>query len=222
MKVILVDWSELCLLGETERILSVLPSSDRERISRYRMEPDRIRGAVSAVLQRSMATEAFPGQKLRIRRTEKGKPFLEGKDGFEFSVSHSGDLVAYVSAAAPVGIDVEKVKEIKPERFFRFFSEEERKALEESSNPRELFFQIWTAREALSKLLGEGLSLLEEESIPEPSIGRIVCRGKEYCYSSQRYREHWISLCGEEDSGSMELCPLSREEWETLLGKVKT
>jgi 4'-phosphopantetheinyl transferase len=95
----------------------------------------------------------------------KGKPALAGPTGsvdLQFSVSHSSDLAAYaLTAGAPVGVDVERLRAVDLEMVAeRTFSRRECAALR--GLPGELrptgFFNCWTRKEAYIKALGEGLS----------------------------------------------------------------
>jgi 4'-phosphopantetheinyl transferase len=92
-----------------------------------------------------------------------GKPELAGA-GPRFNLAHSGGWVLVgVSGSGPVGVDVERVREMPDleavmERFFapgevraiRSLPEAERKAA---------FFACWTRKEAYIKAVGAGLSL---------------------------------------------------------------
>ena len=71
-------------------------------------------------------------------------------DDFEFSLSHSGDVVAVVVARNPVGVDVE---EVNAQRFARFpkdriFTPEENESLNLDADGLN---RIWTAKEAIFK-----------------------------------------------------------------------
>ena len=65
------------------------------------------------------------------------------------SVSHSSTHLAVVFASVPVGVDVEAKDCDRPAVAARFFTKQEK---------IEPFSHIWTAREAVGKLTGGGLS----------------------------------------------------------------
>ena len=89
-----------------------------------------------------------------------GKPcFSDGR--FHFSVSHSGRLYAILFYPERCGFDIELVPGEK--KSFdaiakRFFSENEREIFFGAGGPTELFYRLWTAKEAAVKLSGAGLS----------------------------------------------------------------
>jgi phosphopantetheinyl transferase len=91
-----------------------------------------------------------------LRYEENGKPVC---DNCYVSISHSGNFVAVCKSALPVGIDIECLsKDINWQRLAeRYFSLDEIEFL--NLNPcKEVFLEIWTKKEALSKISGNGLS----------------------------------------------------------------
>jgi 4'-phosphopantetheinyl transferase len=92
--------------------------------------------------------------------SEKGKPGIEG-DKLYFNISHTRDAFAVaISEYSPIGIDLEKIsKNISFEPIVkRFFSVEEAAFIFSSERKsRELFFLLWTRKEALLKSFGTGI-----------------------------------------------------------------
>ena len=90
-----------------------------------------------------------------LRYEENGKP---GCDNCYVSISHSGDYIAVCKSDLPIGIDIECLdKDINWHRLAdRYFSPDELDFL--SLSPcKETFLEIWTKKEALSKISGNGL-----------------------------------------------------------------
>lgn len=89
-----------------------------------------------------------------------GKPYLT--DGaFYFSLSHSGDYVICAVSEAETGADIQEKKEADYRKLVnRFFSEREKEAFASCYSERErrdLFYLLWTRKEAWGKLTGRGL-----------------------------------------------------------------
>jgi 4'-phosphopantetheinyl transferase len=108
---------------------------------------------------------------LTFRRKRFGKPFLSGQSApVAFNLSHCEDLaLVAVTAQRPVGIDVEKVRQLQylDSIMNRFFSEQERNVVV-SVPPRDqakIFFALWTRREAVAKAKALNLA------------AAIACRG---------------------------------------------
>ncbi|MCH5190695.1 MAG: 4'-phosphopantetheinyl transferase superfamily protein [Oscillospiraceae bacterium] len=91
-----------------------------------------------------------------LQYEKSGKPIA---DNCFVSISHSGSAVAVCKSDTPVGIDIEKIdRERNFERIVkRFYHGEEVKNL--FKNPSaEKFYEIWTKKEAYSKIFGGGLA----------------------------------------------------------------
>jgi 4'-phosphopantetheinyl transferase len=143
--------------------LALLHEGELTRARQYRLAADRDRVLLGAVLLRMAAARhlgARPGD-VAVDRTcawcgaQHGRPRLPGS-GLHASVSHSGDVVAVaLTAAGPVGVDVEAVRTID----FAAVAE----SVSTSSERCDLrtltdFYTFWTRKEAVLKATGEGLS----------------------------------------------------------------
>lgn len=145
----------------------------RARIERTRQRKDRLRTVAADDLARRMLGEAMgcAPETVRFAYAESGKPSVVG-GGYEFSISHSDDIVVVAIHEGPVGIDVEHIREVSPrlakkyfctdENFYVFGHEPRDVDFEHmaSTDIRMRFFEVWTAKEAFLKRLGEGLSHL--------------------------------------------------------------
>lgn len=122
------------------------------------------RGALRCIL--SGLAVCSPSQ-LRFARTKLGKPFCIGPAAaqqFEFNVTHSEGLALIaIARSSALGIDVEYTRaDIDMDSVSRAcFTAHENQQLDKSSSDvrRGTFYQIWTRKEALLKLLGLGLSV---------------------------------------------------------------
>jgi 4'-phosphopantetheinyl transferase len=103
---------------------------------------------------------------VRLAYGWRGKPIL-AEGGWQrkvrFSLSHSYGVALYGFAVdAEIGVDIEKRKQLsdQEELVRRFFSEDEKAAYFRTPlMARQMaFFRTWTAKEAYSKMTGEGFS----------------------------------------------------------------
>jgi len=84
--------------------------------------------------------------------------------GIHWSLTHKPSHVAGVVSFDPVGIDIEVVKPVSSRLFHRICSEREARLFH--AIPREIvFFRCFTAKEAVLKLHGVGLSGLSDVSV---------------------------------------------------------
>ena len=145
----------------------------RARVEKTRQRKDRMRTVAADALARRMLGEAMgvSPEAIRFVYAENGKPSVAG-GGYEFSISHSDDIVVVAIHAGPVGIDVEHIREVSPRLAKKYFCEDENFYVfgheprdvdfehMASTDIRMRFFEIWTAKEAYLKRIGEGLSHL--------------------------------------------------------------
>ena len=152
------------LNGDPDPFESLLSSSERERLSRYRFADHQRRyqighGALRQILAGYL--DVAPTE-IAFRTGPRGKPHLVG-DGLHFNLSHSGKLALIGVAQTELGVDVEKVRHLESLTPIaqRHFSNSEFETLDElQGEARELaFYRCWTRKEAYIKALGEGLSM---------------------------------------------------------------
>ena len=107
---------------------------------------------------------------------EFGKPYAENVDA-HFSVSHSGDAVICAVSERPVGIDIEKIRDVRFKTAERFATAQELEYIGENT---ERFFEIWTLKEAYFKCIGTGLDASIKDVSFKISGNEIECSEKGY------------------------------------------
>ena len=98
---------------------------------------------------------------LEINLSPNGKPFFQNLSDLFFNISHSCDGLAIAFSRAEIGLDIEKINRPRSHLGIakRFFSKSESALLEADVNgSAELFMRLWTAKEAMLKLLGDGIA----------------------------------------------------------------
>ncbi|MBQ8337921.1 MAG: 4'-phosphopantetheinyl transferase superfamily protein [Oscillospiraceae bacterium] len=114
-----------------------------------------------------------------------GKPFIEGAP--QFNLSHSGDYVVCAVDESPIGADIEKISRMRESVFARIASPREKEraaALTEGELPQ-YYCRVWTRKESLLKLTGEGIR--KELS--------TVCTESEGCYHTEKIGDYILSVC---------------------------
>jgi 4'-phosphopantetheinyl transferase len=143
-----------------------LSPDESERAERYRCEADSLRYIQARCLLREVLSfyRKCPPEEIIFEYAQAGKPCLKGEPpaGVQFSISHAGDMVAVaVSRGRRVGVDIETMRDdiSASDLSLRFFSGAEAAAVRNSQGraKTELFFRIWTRKEALLKATGEGI-----------------------------------------------------------------
>lgn len=121
----------------------------------------------TAAAEEFFAAAGLPPRK--IVKTSSGKPVFSA-EGWYLSPTHTGSLYAVAFAPFPVGLDAEAETVEKQRVADKYFTEEEK---------RLPFSLVWTAKEAVSKISGEGIS----------ALGRICLSpdGKEAFFGGEAY-----------------------------------
>ncbi len=146
-----------------EKALSFLPNEKKDKIKRFRKYEDALRSLTAEILIRAVVffKLGIKNEFIKFNKTAYGKPYLEDYEDFHFNLSHSGSWVVCATSSKPVGIDVEKIREIDLKIAQRFFSKEEARDLFSKKDEEKIgyFFELWTLKESYIKADGRGLSL---------------------------------------------------------------
>ena len=112
--------------------------------------------ALGRLARQALAHSArFGGVRLGpLEKDEHGAPLPS--NGMHWSLTHKACYVAAVTAPHPVGIDIEKIRPVRAGMHQRLAGDAEW-ALAPEITPV-LFFRYWTAKEAVLKAVGKGLT----------------------------------------------------------------
>lgn len=139
----------------------ILQPSETDRADRFIKPADRdrfilCRGLLRRILGAELGNDPAS---IDFHRNEQGKPYLPNS-ALQFNISHSNDrLLVAVTAGRAVGVDIEfrrdnvQMKAISE----RFFSPEELAFFLNQGTARDVFFDIWSKKEAYVKALGTGI-----------------------------------------------------------------
>jgi len=146
-----------------------------------------------------MAREALnvSAEKSRVRlgelfKDERGVPCPV--DDIYWSLSHKSKYVAAVVSKDKVGIDIEEMRPRDELLFARVASDEEWELKERSWDT---FFRYWTAKEAILKVIGIGISGLKTcriISVPDENHIALDYKGHSFLVEQLRYKSHIVSV----------------------------
>ena len=139
----------------------------------------------TALLRAGISTDVLSKEEsLIFAYGASGKPFLRELPDVHFNISHTKGLVVCAVSQVPVGIDAERIKTY-PKSVLRKMTEKERLYIEESNSPDEAFMRVWTMKEAMIKLTGEGLqAFTKTECVPGETSG--------LCYRQMFWQEQYV------------------------------
>ncbi len=132
--------------------------------------------------------------KLKIEKTELGKPFFAGKEDVFFSISHSGGYAACVIGDIPCGIDIEREREVPLRVSERYLGGKSGKEA----------LRLWTMRESFGKIDGQGFFKGGEF----PDNARFL---------SFEYKGYIFSVCTLHDDCQAEVFALKGEGFEKII-----
>lgn len=89
---------------------------------------------------------------------EHGKPYILGHPDLHFSLSHCRSAVTCALSDHPIGIDVESIREYHESLARYTMNDCELQQIAEAPRPDVAFIRLWTMKEALLKLTGQGIS----------------------------------------------------------------
>ena len=200
---------------------SVADADRRQRIERIRSPRERCLSlGGTLLLQKALRDAGAEGAALAYG--EHGKPYLAHRSSPRFNLSHSGDYAVCVLSEAPVGCDIERVRDVPPGVAARCFSPEENAALAACADPAEreaLFFRFWTLKESLLKAVGCGISLpLSSVSFDlsgsEPAVRQQIAPGPFFFREYGKLPGYRVALCRQKDGSFPPLLPL---DWTQTL-----
>ncbi|MBQ8767736.1 MAG: 4'-phosphopantetheinyl transferase superfamily protein [Clostridia bacterium] len=120
-----------------------------------------------------------------LHYNEKKKPLA---DNCFVSISHSGNMVAVCKSQKPIGIDIEKIDKSRSlEKIANRFYHGKELELFNKNPTAETFFEIWTLKEAYSKISGEGVGEVFE--------GFDVFSLSDYNFKTEKIDEYMLSVC---------------------------
>ncbi|MDE6001674.1 MAG: 4'-phosphopantetheinyl transferase superfamily protein [Clostridia bacterium] len=118
------------------------------------------------------ALSEIMGGGYEIKRTDNGKPYIEGNPVF-FSISHSGGDGVILISDTPCGVDLEIIKDRKFDSYYKRLSEREKSEIHGNAK---LFLTNWVAKEAYIKYFGG--TIANDLKRLEYFCGTMYCDGK--------------------------------------------
>lgn len=138
----------------------------RQKCSRLKNKEERLRSIYAGLLLNYAFTDAgYNGEAwkdIRLGRGEFGKPYIEGYENFNYSLSHSGEYVVCAVDSEEIGTDIQQMRPWKAEIAKRFFNSDEYERIlaypdDECDIKTREFYSMWTVKESAVKLSGRGI-----------------------------------------------------------------
>ena len=187
--------------------IEFLSPKRRERVERYRTISSKAESLVAGLLLRKVLGSDYEE---RLFTNAHGKPQLRDCTNF-FNLSHSGNYVLLAVTDCELGIDIEKISSYNPKIIEKCCTADEKEWLTHQSND-DLFYHLWTGKEAVMKATGLGFSMKPE------SFSLLPISDGPHEIHEQTWYLQWFALDGHQvctataDAKKLQLIPVKKEE----------
>jgi 4'-phosphopantetheinyl transferase len=165
------------------RLTTELSEEEARRARAFHFDRDRATYVAAHAMLRRVLRGALRGEEPDFVLSPLGRPELmprrDGRPAPSFNLTHSCDFAACaILHGAPIGIDAEDIR--RPigvdEMAGRWFHPSERRLLKRIAEVKrvEMFFRIWTTKEAILKTTGHGLRIEPQLFAVDPDRGRAI------------------------------------------------
>ena len=171
---------------DLQEALSQLSDQRREQALRFKYElGQRTCAAAYLLLCEGLRKEYDITEKPVFEYGEHGKPFLVDYPEIHFNLSHCREAVICILSDKPVGADVESIREYKQSLVDYTMNPDEILQIQSAERPDVEFIKLWTQKEAVLKLSGEGISRDMKKVLVNPpaSLTTVVSEDNRYIYS---------------------------------------
>lgn len=165
---------------EKDALLFALKKEDIDKAKRFGQIDDQLRSYGSSYFKNVFLPN------VPIQYGAYGKPYVEDE---HFSITHSGNYIAFSKANEEIGIDLEKIRKVNP-RLREYLSGV-------SLQNEEDLFHYWTLKEALAKCLGIGIN--EEFKNLPCQEGKISYKNRLFFAKSIKFEDYYLTVCLESD-----------------------
>ncbi|MBR4366174.1 MAG: 4'-phosphopantetheinyl transferase superfamily protein [Bacteroidaceae bacterium] len=174
---------------DLDEALTRLSEQRREQALRFKHEAGRRQCTAAYLLLCEALTQEYGiTEKPVFEYGPHGKPFIIGHPEIFFNLSHCREAAVCVVSDTPVGIDVESIREYKDTLVRYTMNDDEIAQILGNEQPDVAFISLWTRKEAVLKLSGEGISKDMKDVLVgyNRPIDTFVVESRGYIYSVAR------------------------------------
>ena len=162
---------------------SLLDCAIKQKIDAKIKTEDKMRSLAGYILLYRGAKELYNKTDINITFNKNGKPICEF---CFFNISHSAQRVVCVFSDNPIGVDIQKICEIKPRKEYKLFTHKESSYVNQSKQDLSFkYLEIFTKKEAAIKM--QGLAIADAIKIDTFS--------KEFYFDTKIVDDFIITIC---------------------------
>ena len=175
-----------------DEALQIVSEQRREKALQFRHEEGR-RLCIAAylLLKEGLQREYGIIENPIFCYAKNGKPSIKGLPEIHFNMSHCRAGAVCAIDNQPVGIDIESIREAKEGLVKYTMNAQEQDLILSSSTPNIEFTRLWTQKEAVLKLTGQGIVKDLKQVLADKSLYRletITSPDGKYIYTVARYQ----------------------------------
>lgn len=143
---------------DLDAALPQLSAQRREQVLRYKHETGRRQSAAAYLLLCQALREHYGiDTPPHFGYHEGGKPYLDTRPDIHFNLSHCREAAICAIAPHAVGVDIESVRPLRESVARYTMNDSEMDQILTAKHPGLAFTRLWTKKEAVLKLTGEGI-----------------------------------------------------------------
>lgn len=183
------DELDLITDEEVENLIPTLPQQRREQAMKFKFALGRKECVLAYLLLcKGLKEEYGITEQPVFEYGEHGKPRIAGHPEIHFNMSHCKKAVMCYVSDQPVGLDCETIGRGNESLISYTMNENEVRQINQSADPKTEFIRLWTQKEAVLKLTGEGINdnmktVLSNDNVDDINIETVVHKAKGYVYS---------------------------------------
>jgi 4'-phosphopantetheinyl transferase len=156
---------------DLQQALQGISEQRREQALRYKHEQgQRLCVAAYLLLKQALQEQEGITENPVFEYGEHGKPYIVGHPELHFSLSHCKEAAVCVLSRRPIGIDVESIGRYIDSVARYAMSDVELQQIQQAALPEVAFTRLWTMKESLLKLTGEGINDKMKETLENANI----------------------------------------------------
>ena len=194
MQILLNDHIDEMSEAQVMQLIHSLPDWRREKALRFKHLAGRRECAVAyRLLQQGLREYYGITEPPHFIIGQHDKPTLQEHPSIHFNLSHCRTAVLCALSSQPIGVDIERRREGKEALVRHTMNEAEQQLIQSSQDPDMMFTRLWTAKEAVVKLTGEGLACNIPDILTDATAQGIIITStindeKGYAYSIAEYK----------------------------------